>query len=650
MFLLLAAACGSDRHALDLSHAPRFENATARLGASLVNLRDGVAFLETSDAGRFDLYAADHGRSPVFCRSEIDGTLRCETGAAWGIEAGDLHGVAAADLDGDGDTDLYQAVGGGQGFGKVDSPFDRLYLRQGRRRYVDVGRARLPPDPHGRGRAARVLDYDRDGRLDILVANTRSRVGNSKNRLYHQEKNGRFVDHAPTLGLAFPSTAPLIHDIDGDGYQDVLARRQIYWNDSGAGFTPTRLPADAAAVPHPVYVVADTDNDGRLDILVFVGPGDHRSDLYVVDGAGVLWLDLTAPRDRSDEDRLTFTTRSSDLEIVRLVHRNSTTEELAAGLDHQRVYLGRAKAHPRPYGYDLARSAPVSLGAIETGAPDVTDEGLYIFRSAGNRWTVVAKGNHRARRRGRFVLGLRSPAGFEDIETDGFEPAAPAADRGTAPAVSLRNLGRRQFTSHPLAVRGARLEAGVAFAAAGDFDNDGRVDLVLLSASRGRHDVDDTLLWNAGGNAFVAVPLPTRPGMGEARAAHVWDMDDDGLLDLLLTSDVAGEDIVLGNVSPGVNRWLDLVLRGDGPTARQAAGVRVELVGSWGTQVREVGQATLFNMSVLPLHFGLGAADAAGGIRVFWNSGSADRAADTLTANRRHVLREPDGSSPSSTR
>jgi len=487
----------------------------------------------------------------------------------------------------------------------------------------------------------RVLDYDRDGRLDVLVANARARVGNSSNRLYHQEKDGRFVDRAPALGLAFPTTAPLIHDLDGDGYQDVLVRRHVYWNEAGVGFTAARLHPDAAGVARPVHLAADIDNDARIDILLFAGPDLRRGDRYAIDSAGVLWIDLDAPRGRVDVDRVTFSTRSPGLEIVRLIHRNSTTDELAAGLDHQRVYLGRTKAHPNPYGYDLAGGGPVALDTVEAGAPDVTDEGLYLFRSAGDQWTVVANGNRRAGHRGRFVLGLRSPAGFDDVEPHEFEPAASPTDRGGSPPVYLRNLGGRQFTPQPLVLRGRQVSE-VAFAASGDFDNDGRTDLLLLSAARGGQAREDTLLWNAGGGTFVAVPLPSRSGMGEARTAHVWDMDCDGRLDLLLTSDVPGEHMLLRNASGDTNRWLNLALEGNGRTARQAVGVRVEVAGPWGTQVRELGQAALYNMRVLPLHFGTGPDSAAGRVRVYWNSGTVDAAADTLLPNRRHVLREPD--------
>jgi hypothetical protein len=635
-----AAACGNDGTPSGVPHTLRFEDATARVGAALADLRDGVALLPSADDRLFDLYAPDHGRSPRICINEEGRALRCENAGGWGIGAGDLHGVAAADLNGDGRTDLYQAVGGGRGFGKVGGPFDRLYMRNATRHFVDVAPTSLPPDPHGRGRAVRVLDYDRDGRLDVLVANARARVGDSRTRLYHQAQDGRFVDRAPDVGLAFPSRAPLVHDLDADRYPDVLIGRRIYWNDSGAAFRATRLRAVVPGVARLVSLATDIDNDGQLDVLYFRGRDSRRGDRYAVDAAGVLWIDLTAPRRGTDEDRLAFSTRTPGLEILRLTHRNSTTEEFAAGLDHRRVYLGPAKTLPRPYGYDLAGAGPVSLDAVEVGTPEINDEGLYIFRPAADRWTVVAKGNRHASRRGRFVLGLRSPAGVADVESHGLELPRPRATKSIA-SVYLRNLGNRRFTAQPLILRGPAPPATVAFATSGDFDNDGRVDLVLLAAADAPEPAD-ALLWNAGAGAFAVHRLLTRPAMGEDRAAHVWDMDGDGRLDLLLTSNVPGEHVLLRNVSTDANRWLEIVPTGSRPTARQAVGLRVELTGPCGTQVREVGEATLANTSVLPLHFGIGPDGAVGRVRVHWNAGAVDHAGDTLQPNRRHVLREAD--------
>jgi hypothetical protein len=277
---------------------------------------------------------------------------------------------------------------------------------------------------------------------------------------------------------------------------------------------------------------------------------------------------------------------------------------------------------------------------MELGAPDLADEGLYVFRTAATQWTLVTRGNRRARRRGRFVIGLRSAGGFTRIDAHGLEGAEPVRAARSSMPVYLRNLGGRRFAPHPMTIDGRAAIGEVAAAASGDFDNDGRIDLVVLAAPPPGRERRDVLLWNAGGGTFLTRPLPSTPGLARERAAHVWDMDGDGRLDLLLTGDLEGSYVALRNVSVNDNRWLAITLEGSGPTARQPVGVRVELAGPWGRQVREVGQIVRLNMSVVPLHFGLGAAGAVDGARVHWNSGSVDLGGGTLAPDRRHVLRE----------
>src|SRR5712692_2609318 len=50
------------------------------------------------------------------------------------------------------------------------------------------------------GSGAALFDYDNDGRLDIYLVQNGGPNG-AKNRLYHQEKDGRFTDASAGSGL-----------------------------------------------------------------------------------------------------------------------------------------------------------------------------------------------------------------------------------------------------------------------------------------------------------------------------------------------------------------------------------------------------------------------------------------------------------------
>lgn len=109
-----------------------------------------------------------------------------------------------------------------------------------------------------------VTDYDRDGRLDILVTDANDL------RLYRGIADGRFSDVTAQSGLRLQKGSPLAVcwvDLDGDGWDDLILTNRVYRNEQGKRFvdvterTALRLPADTVSV-----TVADFDRDGRLDL------------------------------------------------------------------------------------------------------------------------------------------------------------------------------------------------------------------------------------------------------------------------------------------------------------------------------------------------------------------------------------------------
>jgi hypothetical protein len=77
-------------------------------------------------------------------------------------------GTSFADFNNDGALDLY-IVAGAMDFENTPQP-SSLYLNDRNGRFIDVSRASGTDDP-GQGRSVAVGDFDRDGRLDMFVAN-----------------------------------------------------------------------------------------------------------------------------------------------------------------------------------------------------------------------------------------------------------------------------------------------------------------------------------------------------------------------------------------------------------------------------------------------------------------------------------------------
>lgn len=163
-------------------------------------------------------------------------------------------------------------------------------------------------------------------------------------------------------------------------------------------------------------------------------------------------------------------------------------------------------------------------------------------------------------------------------------------------------------------------------AAFGDFDNDGRDDLFIAKGnvdqmpSNAIHDPNNLLMQNTDGT-FTEWGEITGIGTTErARGASLVDLNNDGLLDILVINRRAPME-VWQNRSVNTGNWitLDLVQKG---ANSDAIGAFVELRlpdGRILTRERTIGGGHASG-TVGPLHFGLGAAEAAS-MRVIWPDG-----------------------------
>ena len=158
-------------------------------------------------------------------------------------------------------------------------------------------------------RAARFVDYDRDGRADLFVANylrldlrTAAEVGNGPNclwkgvpvncgprglpfdtnLLFHNEGNGTFTDVSTKSGIdrvtgRYSMTA-VAADLDGDGWTDIYVAGDstasiLYRNNRDGTFTDTAVESGVAYSENGTQqagmgvAVGDYNSDGLLDVF-----------------------------------------------------------------------------------------------------------------------------------------------------------------------------------------------------------------------------------------------------------------------------------------------------------------------------------------------------------------------------------------------
>jgi tetratricopeptide (TPR) repeat protein len=221
-------------------------------------------------------------------RNNGDGTfsdVTSESGLA--SAAYRTHSTAWADFDNDGWIDLY--------LGHEEAP-SQLFRNQGDGTFADVSR-RSGIDKTAFTKGASWGDYDNDGLPDLYVSNYAG-----ENFLFHNNRNGTFVEVAKQLGVEKPimSFPTWFWDYDNDGWLDIFVANYVPSVTETARWY-LRLPAQAETlklyrntgrgsfedvtakvrldrvVPSMGANFGDLDNDGFLDVYLGTGAPSYAA-------------------------------------------------------------------------------------------------------------------------------------------------------------------------------------------------------------------------------------------------------------------------------------------------------------------------------------------------------------------------------------
>ncbi len=292
--------------------AARFENITAAAG---FEPRPGDAFSLAAAAADFDsdgdldLYVACLGPNRLY-RNDGGGRFRSVPGG--GGAAGDAWSTAAVffDADADGDDDLYVAnyvvydpveelpctIGGRRVYCTPDlfeAAPDRFYLNHDGR-FREASFVLNSENVAGKALAAAAADFDRDGDLDVYVAND-----TTPNTLWVGDGSGRFADEALVRGVALgrdgreeASMGIAAADFDRDGDADLVVPNfssevyNLFRQDEGGYFTEVAAGSGIAAATAPLLgfgvVAADFDLDGWIDLAFANGHINMLADELLV--------------------------------------------------------------------------------------------------------------------------------------------------------------------------------------------------------------------------------------------------------------------------------------------------------------------------------------------------------------------------------
>jgi enediyne biosynthesis protein E4 len=290
----------------------------------------GVAFIDYDNDGwidlffvngtRFDVASSAKGQPPVsrLYKNNRDGTFTDVTVSAGVAKTGWGQGVCVGDYDNDGFDDLFVSYYG-------DCV---LFKNNGDGTFTDVAakagvttRAKIKRWNTG----CAFVDYDRDGNLDLFVANyidfEKEKVPvpeagtclfkglkvacgppglpGAKNILFRNNGDGTFTDVSEKSGiLKTPGTyglGVLVSDFDNDGWPDIYVANDstsaaLYRNNRDGTFSDIAIEAGAAFSPDGKpqagmgVAAADYNHDGFIDIVKTNFQGDTSS-LYANKGA-----------------------------------------------------------------------------------------------------------------------------------------------------------------------------------------------------------------------------------------------------------------------------------------------------------------------------------------------------------------------------
>jgi hypothetical protein len=276
-----------------------FEDATEKAGLAGAGYGMGVAVGDYDNDGFEDLYVTAYGGNKLY-HNNGDGTFTDVTEKAGVAGSGWSTSAAWVDLDNDGRLDLVvlrylqwdfddiwcgERKEGHRAYCHPDafhaiSPL--VYHNDGNGHFTEVSR-QLGLAAPGKGLGIALADYDRDGHIDIFVAND-----SMPEFLYHNKGDGTFEDVALSSGVAvdgeghtYAGMGVDFADYNNDGLPDLvvtdLASQMyaLYRNNGDGTFTYDSYPSGLGrmTMAHSGWGVGfiDYDNDGWKDLLITQG-------------------------------------------------------------------------------------------------------------------------------------------------------------------------------------------------------------------------------------------------------------------------------------------------------------------------------------------------------------------------------------------
>jgi enediyne biosynthesis protein E4 len=567
----------------------------------------GVAIFDYDNDGWPDIFIVNGtklegfpaGEKPTnhLYRNNHDGTFTDVTEKAGLVRTGWGQGVCVGDYDNDGNADLYVTY-----YGK-----NVLYHNNANGTFTDVSeKAGVAGSGKAWGTGCAFVDYDRDGRLDLMVANyvdfdlaTTPGPGERPNCIW----KGVPVMCGPQ-GL--PGAKNILYHNRGDGtFEDVTSKAHIDRTDGHYAFSVSTLDFDDDGWPD-IFVACDStpsilyrnNHDGTFkDVAVTAGAAFNE------DGREQAGMGSTIADYNGDGKLDIFKTNFSD-DTATLYRNNGdgTFDDVTypAGLGLNTQYLGWGT---------------MFLDSDDDGWPDLLLVNGHVYPEVDSQHLGSTF------QEPRILYHNNGNGTFTDISA--------SAGPGITTAISSRGL------------------------AIGDLWNDGRISAVVSNmnappsllvnqARTGNHWIAFRLVGASVGIQAAAAAAPNSAQSSSAEATPSGSASRNGSV----------WPRMLGVSQSGSRQAVSLTAAQSAATksSRDAIGARIRVKVGSRVLIDEVRSGSSFiSNNDMRVHFGLGAAEKIEWVEVRWPSGLLERF-ENLPVNTIQTLKEGSGTSrPSGT-